>query len=234
MRRIDLFCKLAGPLFVSVLTIPSPAFAALFLAGSNIVSLPFEYYFILILHGRFPELAVKALSPNRNHVPGPFTLQVMQWPQRTLSSWKTYYRSPLFAASLSLCILYFTVLSFGGVFPGNLVNFRLHDCLPLAILRLLNSTHRRSPCYRSYRRNRRDVPISTSDPLYWPHKIRNLVSFLAIHLSPPCSHNDIPPTQQTSPRWSSRGFRLNKSSWPMGIRPFRAISRSTGNPTDSF
>jgi solute carrier family 40 (iron-regulated transporter), member 1 len=113
MRRIDLFCKLAGPLFVSVLTIPSPAFAALFLAGSNLVSLPCEYYFIYVVHKRFPELAVK--PPSQDHVPVPFLGRVVQWPRRTLLSWKTYYRSPLFAASLSLCILYFTVLSFGGI-----------------------------------------------------------------------------------------------------------------------
>jgi iron-regulated transporter 1 len=49
MRRIniDLCCKLAGPLFVSVITIPSVSFAAIFLAASNISSLPFQYYFIL-------------------------------------------------------------------------------------------------------------------------------------------------------------------------------------------
>ena len=113
MRRIDLFCKLAGPLFVSVLTIPSPSFAACFLAGSNFLSFPFEYFFIVIVHKRFPALVDKPPRPNTPRQS--FFHRVVGWPQRTLSSWKTYYHSPLFLASLALCILYFTVLSFGGI-----------------------------------------------------------------------------------------------------------------------
>jgi iron-regulated transporter 1 len=108
MRRIDLFCKLAGPLFVSLLTIKSAPFTAWFLTGSNLVSLPFEYFFILFVYKSFPDLAVKEPSqhePSRLH----------RWPQRTYASWKTYYNSPLFAASFALCILYLTVLSFGGI-----------------------------------------------------------------------------------------------------------------------
>jgi iron-regulated transporter 1 len=120
MRRIDLFCKLAGPLFVSVLTIPSASFAAIFLAASNVLSLPFEYYFIHVVHKRFPDLAHKTAAPE--HVRQPLIGQILQWPKRTLSSWKIYYQSPLFAASLSLCILYFTVLSFGGTLILNPTN----------------------------------------------------------------------------------------------------------------
>lgn len=115
MRRIDLFCKLAGPLFVSLLTIPSSSFAALFLAGSNFLSLVFEYYFILTVHKRFPDLATK--PPRLGQTSLPLIRKVLHWPRRTISSWKIYYQSPLFSASLSLCILYFTVLSFGGIPP---------------------------------------------------------------------------------------------------------------------
>jgi iron-regulated transporter 1 len=108
MRRIDLFCKLVGPLFVSVLTIRSAAFTAAFLAVSNAISLPFEYWFILVVYRRFPDLAIKSFA---EHTP----IQHLQWPKRTLSSWKLYYQSSLFAASLALSILYLTVLSFGGM-----------------------------------------------------------------------------------------------------------------------
>jgi len=107
MRLIDLFCKLVGPLFVSVLTIRSTAFTAAFLAVSNAISLPFEYWFILVVYKRFPDLAIKSFA---EHTPIPY----LQWPKRTLSSWKLYYQSSLFAASLALSILYLTVLSFGG------------------------------------------------------------------------------------------------------------------------
>lgn len=119
MRRIDLFCKLAGPLFVSVLTIPSASFAAIFLAASNVLSLPFEYHFIHVVHKQFPDLAHKPPAPE--YTRQPLIGQFLQWPKHTLSSWKIYYRSPLFAASLSLCILYFTVLSFGGTLILNSV-----------------------------------------------------------------------------------------------------------------
>src|SRR5438105_2959337 len=114
MRRIDLFCKLAGPLFVSVLTIPSSSFAAWFLAGFNFISFPFEYFFILVVHKQFPDLGNK--PPRQDIIHQHFFRQVLQWPQRTLASWKIYYNSPLFLASLALCILYFTVLSFGGMY----------------------------------------------------------------------------------------------------------------------
>lgn len=112
MRRIDLFCKLAGPLFVSLLTIRSSAFTAIFLACSNLGSFPFEYFFILVVHRRFPALAVK--PPRSSTIPIPLIRSISEWPGRTFSSWKIYYGSPLFTASLALCILYFTVLSFGG------------------------------------------------------------------------------------------------------------------------
>jgi solute carrier family 40 (iron-regulated transporter), member 1 len=113
MRRIDLFCKLAGPLFVSLLTIKSSSFAAVFLAASNVASLPFEYFFIRFVYKRFPDLAAK---PQRQSPPltERFLVKVIRFPQRTISSWKIYYQSPLFLASFALCTLYFTVLSFGG------------------------------------------------------------------------------------------------------------------------
>src|SRR5579859_4206139 len=155
MRRIDLFCKLAGPLFVSVLTIPSPSFAAWFLAGSNFVSFPFEYFFILVVHKRFSKLADKPSRPNT--APKPFLRRVLELPLRTISSWKTYYHSPLFLASLALCILYFTVLSFGGIsFFSIVLNSRRHDCIPLSILQFLHPPHRRSPSDRSNHRYRRN------------------------------------------------------------------------------
>ena len=132
MRRIDLFCKLVGPLFVSVLDIPSSSFAALFIACSNLASLLLEYCFILVVHRRFPALSVKS---RREPASLPFTQQVLQWPQETVSSWKTYYRSPIFLASLPLCILYFTVLSFGGFAPYRtlVIDIRINDNFSITI-----------------------------------------------------------------------------------------------------
>ena len=184
MRRIDLFCKLAGPLFVSVLTISSSSFAALFLAGSNFVSLLFEYYFILIVYKRFPALATKPPRPTQNSLP--LVRQILQWPQRTISSWKIYYQSPLFSASLPLCILYFTVLSFGGILPFLMPNSRLNDCISLPIFRLFNPLDRRIASHCRYRRNSRNVPLLTTNTKNRSSKIWNMVFIMADNFSFPC------------------------------------------------
>jgi hypothetical protein len=165
MRRIDLFCKLAGPLFVSLLTIKSSAFAAVFLAASNVASLPFEYFFIRFVYKRFPDLAVK---PQRQSPPftEPLLTKVMHFPRRTISSWKIYYHSPLFLASFALCTLYFTVLSFGGTRLCHHANFRFNDRVPLAVFRVLDSTHRRSSCDCRHSRISGYFHCSTSHPCY--------------------------------------------------------------------
>jgi hypothetical protein len=145
MRRIDLFCKLAGPLFVSLLTIKSSSFAAVFLAASNVASLPFEYLFIRFVYKRFPDLAVK---PQRPSLPlaERFLTKVIDFPRRTISSWKIYYRSPLFLASFALCTLYFTVLSFGGIPLVRRANCRFNDRVPVPVLGLLDSPDCWSAC----------------------------------------------------------------------------------------
>jgi hypothetical protein len=145
MRRIDLFCKLAGPLFVSLLTIRSLLFTALFLAGSNLVSLHFEYHFIRLVHKRFLDLAVKTLSPAQ--ISQPLIRQIVQLSNRTISSWKTYYSSPLFAASLSLCILYSHSLQFRRY------SHCFQNCISIAVLQLLNPPYRWFTGNCSHRRN---------------------------------------------------------------------------------
>ena len=215
MRRIDLFCKLAGPLFVSVLTIPSASFAAIFLAASNVLSLPFEYYFIHVVHKRFPDLAHKPAAPE--HIRQPLIRQFLQWPKRTLSSWKIYYQSPLFAASLSLCILYFTVLSFGGTLKLNSTNERFHDCVSVTVRRLLHPPYRWSPRHCRSRRYRRHFPFLSCDPMDWACPLGYLVSFMADNLPRPCPGNSISLTEQAIARWLPRWVCVDQSSWSVGI-----------------
>ena len=163
MRRIDLFCKLAGPLFVSLLTIDSASFTALFLTAANVISLPFEYFFILIVHNRFPNLAIK--SSQQRHVSQPFLQRIFEWPQRTLHSWKTYYHSPLFAASFALSILYFTVLSFGGILCSVISHSRFDDCLFLPVFRLFDSSHSRAPSICRGYGDSSNIRFPTDNPL---------------------------------------------------------------------
>jgi hypothetical protein len=190
MRRIDLFCKLAGPLFVSLLTIRSSSFAALFLTGTNLVSFPFEYCFILIVHKRFPALAIK--PPRSAQTSPPFIRQIIQWPLMTFSSWKIYYRSPLFSASLSLSILYFTVLSFGGSLRCLTPNSRLDDCVSLPIFGLFNPPNRRTPSYRRHRRNNRNLPLCTRNPSNRSGKSRNMVFIMANNFPFSCCRYNVP------------------------------------------
>ena len=46
MRRIDLFCKLAGPLFIALIDGASTKIAIFVTLGINIISLPVEYFAI--------------------------------------------------------------------------------------------------------------------------------------------------------------------------------------------
>lgn len=46
MRRIDLFCKLAGPLFIALIDGASTKLAILVALGINVLSLPTEYFAI--------------------------------------------------------------------------------------------------------------------------------------------------------------------------------------------
>jgi hypothetical protein len=227
MRRIDLLCKLGGPLFVSLLTIPSPSFAAWFLAGFNFISFPFEYFFILVVHKQFPDLETKA--PRHDTAPKHFLGQVLEWPQRTLSSWKTYYNSPLFLASLALCILYFTVLSFGGIPLIKFSNFRLHDRFPLPIFRFFYSPDCRLESDCSINRHRRNFPLTPSYPLHRFHPHRNLVPLLANNSPHPRHHCNLPPPLTRPPRRPPSNLRVPLPPWSLGLRSLRAISRATRN-----
>ena len=46
MRRIDLFCKLAGPLFIALIDGASTKIAILMTLGINVLSVPIEYFAI--------------------------------------------------------------------------------------------------------------------------------------------------------------------------------------------
>lgn len=46
MRRIDLFCKLAGPLFIALINGASTTIAIFLTLGTNVLSVPVEYFAI--------------------------------------------------------------------------------------------------------------------------------------------------------------------------------------------
>ncbi|PIL31381.1 transporter [Ganoderma sinense ZZ0214-1] len=134
MRRIDLFCKLAAPLFVSLLTTAaSYRFAAIFLCGVEAACLAFELIWITISYKGFPVLLEaqtrkeaarrersRALhhTPASNHSDRP--LPSMVW-RKSLTrvkegfvDWREFAQYPVFLSSLAISWLYLTVLSFDG------------------------------------------------------------------------------------------------------------------------
>lgn len=129
MRRIDLVAKLIAPLLISFVDAASTILAVWTVLGSTLASVAVEYLAIAQVYHTVPELAeVAASSENPMHQatepldveespavkqsPGNNLLHL--WFDPMLSSWSYYFRSPMFLASLSLSILFLTVLSFNA------------------------------------------------------------------------------------------------------------------------
>lgn len=132
MRRIDLFCKLLAPVFISLVDSLSTRYAIWTVFGLNTASVLIEYVAIAQVYQAVPALKKQIpASPTQehddiqygnhdsNHTNSPADLpQTIQ----SQSPWKEYTTSPLFLASFSLSLLYLTVLSFGAT----MVTYLLH------------------------------------------------------------------------------------------------------------
>ncbi|GAA5961411.1 hypothetical protein JCM8115_003438 [Rhodotorula mucilaginosa] len=138
LRRVDLLSKLLAPLFVSLLTTAvSYTFASAFLLGFAAGSMIFEFIWINIVYRRLPFLARRNALPSHASAGGAnaeWTASNPSIPQqrsrlvswttwtsrvrlRIVSEWKnwrTFIRNPIFYSSLSISLLYLTVLSFDG------------------------------------------------------------------------------------------------------------------------
>ncbi|KAI0682075.1 polyketide synthase [Cytidiella melzeri] len=149
LRQINLLCKLCAPLFVSFLTVSLDRtdagraeykmFSVNILAFVTVVTLVFELYWIGVVYKRFPMLeiaqnirqaseaevgdVVEELTPE---VP---TAQSANYIERLLSlpDWKELVRLPIFFSSLSISLLYLTVLSFDGIMVGYLKTISYSD-----------------------------------------------------------------------------------------------------------
>lgn len=123
MRRIDLLTKLLAPLFTSLLTTAaSYTFATAFLMGFAGSTLAFELWWIQTVYDSFPILKdtdriYQAHSTETvlqsTHDTGTTQTRI----QRSLSGfndWVEFSKMPVFASSVSISLLYLTVLSFDG------------------------------------------------------------------------------------------------------------------------
>ncbi|KAF2673981.1 hypothetical protein BT63DRAFT_452038 [Microthyrium microscopicum] len=126
MRRIDLFCKLAAPVFISLIQAYSTLISVLVLLGLTTCSVLAEYIAIARVYSAVPELAVRAQQRDDSlgqtveleEASEGATRSSQQQHQKgtshrsnCLSAWKTYTHSPAFLPSFSLSLLYLTVLS---------------------------------------------------------------------------------------------------------------------------
>jgi iron-regulated transporter 1 len=119
MRRIDLFCKLLAPVFISLIDSLSTSTAIWTVFSLNTASVLIEYIAIAQVYRSVPALT-KAPTPREDQTN---TLtQSRSSIQDTFKPWKEYISSPVFLASFALSLLYLTVLSFGVT----MVTYLLH------------------------------------------------------------------------------------------------------------
>ncbi|KAK8173375.1 Ferroporti-1 [Phyllosticta citrichinensis] len=118
MRRIDLTSKLLAPVFVSLVDGYSSTAAIWVVFLQNALSVVVEYFTIAQVYYRVPGLQVpKTASPPPDEHEEP--LRPSERPTQPsylsilLHPWQTYTRNTAFLASLSLSLLYLTVLSTG-------------------------------------------------------------------------------------------------------------------------
>lgn len=114
MRRIDLFCKLVGPLAISLVDSFSTRAAVITAAMMSTTSVVIEYLAIARVYQIVRELQTPKPANDRTRAEGGATMNArLSNTSRTLLS---YFRHPAFLPSFGLALLYLTALSFSGQF----------------------------------------------------------------------------------------------------------------------
>jgi solute carrier family 40 (iron-regulated transporter), member 1 len=125
MRRIDLICKLLGPLFIALIDGASTETAIIINFTMNVASVPVEYFAIALVYYKVPELQhskkkpsqssseaesrqepVGRLAHNWNHIKRTFN--------KFTADFDMYLHHRAFLPSIAGALLYLTVLSFAG------------------------------------------------------------------------------------------------------------------------
>ncbi|KAK4870680.1 hypothetical protein LT330_005028 [Penicillium expansum] len=131
MRRIDLFCKLLAPVFISLIDSISTRYAIWTVFTLNTASVLVEYMAIAQVYQSVPALTktqasiTQADDINSETSDGPHpnpSRKILHSLPESLAPWKEYMASPVFLASFALSLLYLTVLSFGAT----MVTYLLH------------------------------------------------------------------------------------------------------------
>lgn len=131
MRRIDLFCKLLAPVFISLIDSISTRSAIWTVFTLNTASVLVEYMAIAQVYQSVPALT-KTQAPTTQaddtnsetayHSQDNASRKIPHSVSETLAPWKEYIASPVFLASFALSLLYLTVLSFGATMTTYLLD----------------------------------------------------------------------------------------------------------------
>lgn len=118
MRRIDLLCKLVGPLAISFLVDFAGVYRCIWiLLVLNFTSLFVEYFTIKKVYDRYERLAWPKAGAALTSQDGGLIEFIQTW----LTSMKLYVHHAMFIPSFSISILYLTVLAFGAQFVAFLL-----------------------------------------------------------------------------------------------------------------
>lgn len=129
MRRIDLFCKLIAPMFISLVDNFSTRVAIWTVLGLNAASVLVEYFAIAHVYRSVPNLRKATTSCHNsgeneaNHADHRSCQTIKSYLRGSTAPWKEYVASPVFLPSFALSLLYMTVLSFGAT----MVTYLLHS-----------------------------------------------------------------------------------------------------------
>lgn len=122
MRRIDLACKIMGPLAFGIIMDfagDDPTTRATIGAAAvgvwNVASTPLEYVMTQDIYHLVPELAIKDDPKEPRSEKQGVKHRVLEEVAHFASSWRDYAKHPVFLLSFSFCSLYMTVLSGGAL-----------------------------------------------------------------------------------------------------------------------
>ena len=124
MRRIDLVCKLVGPLAIALVDGFSTIIAIGVVTGMNASSTLIEYFAIAKVYYMLPALRERPdVANHANSDPSGVPEVAAKWRlvrlclaqiRSSLNAISRYTTHPVFPPSMALCLLYLTVLSFSG------------------------------------------------------------------------------------------------------------------------
>lgn len=164
MRRIDLFCKLVGPLAIGLLDSLSTEVAILTTLAINCISVAIEYLFIANVYISVPTLAHRPHVPTSTPTPPPTPAPtnpltpLLTTLSPLLHDLHLYATQPACRPSLALSMLYLTVLSFSGQMITYLLSAG-YTALHVSLLRLVSTAFELSATFAAPRLMHRIGPV---------------------------------------------------------------------------